>query len=130
MKTNADKVARMMAAFGQCVPVRPTLPDAATVELRAALISEEYLEVIDAINTKQTDIEHIVKELCDLLFVTYGTILSYGVNPDFAFNLVYKSNMSKIGINGVPEKAPNGKVLKGAHYRSPDMFLIHTVENI
>jgi predicted HAD superfamily Cof-like phosphohydrolase len=121
MQTNAQKVKIMMLRFGQTVPTAASVPDPHTVALRANLIKEEYEETMEAIQSG--NIKEVAKELCDLLVVTYGTLLAYGVDPDYAFSLVHRSNMSKLGADGKPSYREDGKVLKGASYIPPDMSL-------
>lgn len=53
---------------------------------------EEYLEGV-----KNNDLENIAKELADILYATYGTILEHGLADRFEaiFKEVHESNMSK-----------------------------------
>lgn len=128
MQSNADKVARMTACWGQEIPLYPKVMDRDTQDLRIRLITEEYKEVLEAFETKQS-IPEVAKELVDLLVVTYGTLLAMGVNPDAAFDLVHKSNMSKLDNDGKPVFRADGKVLKGENYRAPAMEFILDVPN-
>lgn len=112
--TNAEKVARMMAVFGQAVPVTPIKPSAEVLELRKRLLAEEFFETEAEYDAM--DLSRLSKELCDLLFVTYGFLLAIGVNPDARFNDVYISNMSKVAPDGTVLKDEFGKVLKGPKY--------------
>lgn len=92
-----------------------------TAALRASLIKEEAKEVSNAI--WEEPIENITKELCDLLYVTYGTILSYGLQNKIeeCFDEVHKSNMSKLGKDGKPSYREDGKLLKGDNYKEADI---------
>ena len=63
-------------------------------KLRLDLILEETQELKDAIENK--DFPEIVDALTDILYVVYGAGSSFGVNLDKAFELVHKSNMSKL----------------------------------
>ena len=85
-------------------------------DLRWALLKEEFSEVRDA----DTPID-LLKELADLVYVTYGYAATYGWNLDEAVRRVHKSNMSKLGVDGKPLKRPDGKVLKGPNYKQPDL---------
>jgi len=85
-------------------------------DLRWALLKEEFSEVRDA----DTPID-LLKELADLVYVTYGYAATYGWNLDEAVRRVHKSNMSKLGVDGRPLKRPDGKVLKGPNYKKPDL---------
>ena len=85
-------------------------------DMRWGLIKEEFGEVRDAIGYSE-----ILKELADLVYVTYGYAATYGWDLDEAVRRVHRSNMSKLGVNGKPLKRPDGKVLKGPNYKKPDL---------
>ena len=85
-------------------------------DLRWALLKEEFSEVRDA----ETPAD-LLKELADLVYVTYGYAATYGWNLDEAVRRVHKSNMSKLGVDGKPLKRPDGKVLKGPNYKKPNL---------
>tara|TARA_R110000772_G_C13170090_1_gene426949 strand:+ start:391 stop:789 length:399 start_codon:yes stop_codon:yes gene_type:complete len=85
-------------------------------DLRWALLKEEFSEVRDA----ETPVD-LLKELADLVYVTYGYAATYGWNLDEAVRRVHKSNMSKLGVDGRPLKRPDGKVLKGPNYKKPNL---------
>lgn len=89
--------------------------------LRASLIEEEAKEVNMAIYNEP--IENITKELCDLLYVTYGTILAFGLQNKIeeCFDEVHRSNMSKLGKDGKPVYRGDGKLLKGNNYSVADI---------
>ena len=82
--------------------------------LRRALVKEETCEVFSA-----SDKENLLKELVDLLYVTYGYAATFGLDVDEAFWRVHKSNMSKLGDDGKPIYRDDGKVLKGPNYEPP-----------
>ncbi len=84
--------------------------------LRWLLLKEEYNEVRDADGPQE-----LLKELADLVYVTYGYAATYGWDLDEAVRRVHASNMSKLGPQGKPIKRPDGKVLKGSHYWKPDL---------
>ena len=85
-------------------------------DMRWSLIKEEFAEVRDAVGYAD-----ILKELADLVYVTYGYAATYGWDLDEAVRRVHKSNMSKLGVDGKPLKRPDGKVLKGPNYKKPDL---------
>lgn len=87
-------------------------------KLRADLIREEAGEAGEALESG--DLEHIAKELADLVIVAHGAALTLGINLDRAVALVHESNMSKL-VDGRPDMRDDGKVLKGPNYRPPDM---------
>ena len=74
---------------------------------------EEYLE-----GTKKADIENIAKELADLLYALYGTILEHGLQDKMGeiFMEVHRSNMSK--------DYSEYKMIKGQNYFKADIHKI------
>jgi len=85
--------------------------------LRVGLIDEEFKELKEAM--EQKNLVKIADGLADLLYVLYGTAITYGLDMDPIFREVHRSNMSK----GDPEtiRAPNGKILKGTNYSPPEL---------
>ena len=94
-------------------------------DLQAALIVEEYTEVIDAICVfdQENKLTHsdLLKELADLVFVCYQAAENMNWDLDEAMRRVLESNMSKLDENGKPIRNKDGKVLKGPNYRKPDL---------
>ncbi|MEX5217984.1 MAG: MazG nucleotide pyrophosphohydrolase domain-containing protein [Nitrospiraceae bacterium] len=90
---------RMVEEFHQKFELRteptPAIPDDATRRLRIRLIQEEFDEVKEAL--ERQDLNGIAKELADLLYVVYGTAVSYGIDMDPVFREVHRSNLSKVG---------------------------------
>lgn len=84
--------------------------------LRFELLKEEYEEVTDA-----TTPENLLKELADLVYVTYGFAATFGWDLDEAVRRIHASNMSKLGLDGKPIYREDGKVLKGPNYKAPDL---------
>lgn len=93
--------------------------------LQAALIVEEYTEVIDAMCVFDQDnkLTHsdLLKELADLVFVCYQAAENMNWDLDEAMRRVLESNMSKLDENGKPIRNKDGKVLKGPNYKKPDL---------
>ena len=106
--------------FGVFTRSSPGLVDEATRELRIRLIREELGEFEKAANDK--NLIKIADALADLLYVIYGTGVSYGIDLEPIFREIHESNMSK----GDPSilRAPNGKILKAKNWRPPDLQLI------
>jgi len=117
--TNFELVGDFMEAFGQDVLVEPTWPDRAVRELRVDLIQEEVDELVEAITNK--DMVEIADALTDILYVVYGAGHTFGIDLDECFTEVHASNMSKLGEDGTPIKAENGKVMKGPGFFAPDL---------
>jgi predicted HAD superfamily Cof-like phosphohydrolase len=74
------------------------------------LIQEEFDELKHAM--AHDDLPAIAKELADLLYVVYGTAVSYGIDMGPVFQEVHRSNMSKIG----GYKREDGKWVKPPSY--------------
>lgn len=97
----------------------PTVVSDTTRSLRISLLREEVEEAIEAM--EEGDIEHLAKELADVLYATYGTIGAYGLADKMptVFSEVHASNMTK-----VPADDPNVKIMKGDDYRAADISSI------
>ena len=81
--------------FDIVVNPAPTVIDGPTRDLRIRLIQEEFDELKEALAVE--DLSSIAKEMADLLYVVYGTAVSYGIDMDPVFREVHRSNMSKVG---------------------------------
>ena len=92
------------------VAERPGVPDPKTTVLRERLIQEEFDELKEAM--KAENLPGIAKELADLLYVVYGTAVSYGIDMAPVFREVQRSNMSKVG----GYKRDDGKWVKPPNY--------------
>jgi predicted HAD superfamily Cof-like phosphohydrolase len=109
----ADEQAMVEAfhrTFDIVVNQDPTVVDGRTRELRIKLIQEEFDELKEALAAE--DLSSIAKEMADLLYVVYGTAVSYGIDMDAVFREVHRSNMSKVGGS----KRGDGKWVKPVTY--------------
>lgn len=88
----------------------PTALDEPTRALRIRLMQEEFEELKEAM--AKEDLPSVAKEMADLLYVVYGTAVSYGMDMDPVFGEVHRSNMSKVG----GYKREDGKWIKPASY--------------
>ena len=88
----------------------PSVPDPKTMVLRERLIQEEFDELKESMKTE--NLPAIAKELADLLYVVYGTAVSYGIDMAPVFREVQRSNMSKVG----GYKREDGKWVKPPTY--------------
>ena len=77
--------------------------------------------------TEVESIEHIAKELVDLLYVVYGTGSEFGIDLDKCFAEVHRSNMTKLGDDGKPVVREDGKFLKSDRYEKPNLKRILNV---
>lgn len=96
--------------FEIAISDRPSLPEDATRQLRVRLIQEEFEELQEAMAAQ--DLPGVAKELADLLYVVYGTAVSYGMDMDPVFREVHRSNLSKVG----GYKRADGKWVKPPTY--------------
>ena len=117
--TNFEKVGLFMTTFGQEVKKKPSLSTDKINNLRINLIVEELSEFKDAILKK--DLKEVADALTDILYVAYGAGHAFGINLDYCFEEVQKSNMSKLGNDGKPIYNEHGKVMKGPNYFKPDL---------
>lgn len=119
-KTNFELVKEFHEFFR--LPINyadPSIISRNRVRLRLDLIKEEYIEVLIAMNSD--NLQDIAKELADLLYVTYGTAVEYGIPLDDVFHEVHESNMSKLDVDGQPIFREDDKVLKGPLYREANI---------
>lgn len=96
--------------FDIVVNTNPTTVGENTRLLRTRLIQEEFEELKEAMASD--DLPAIAKEMADLLYVVYGTAVSYGIDIAPVFREVHRSNMSKVG----GYKREDGKWVKPATY--------------
>ena len=117
--TNFEKVKEFMTTFGQEVKNKAEFPNEKIVELRKKLIDEEFNELKDAIN--ENDLIEVADALTDILVVTYGAGVAFGIDLDKCFKEVHRSNMSKLSEDGKPIYNEYGKVMKGPNYFKPNL---------
>ncbi|HTL62931.1 MAG TPA: MazG nucleotide pyrophosphohydrolase domain-containing protein [Nitrospira sp.] len=108
--TAQSMVERFHRLFDIRVQDQPGPIDERTRVLRERLIQEEFDELKQAM--AQDDLPAVAKELADLLYVVYGTAVSYGIDMGPVFREVHRSNMSKIG----GYKREDGKWVKPPSY--------------
>ena len=114
-KTPLDMVKHFARVYGQTLG-HPWVKDTDKDLLRLVLLKEEYAEVLSAV-----DAENLLKELADLVYVTYGYAATFNWNLDEAVRRVHASNMSKLDTDGKPLYREDGKVLKGPNYAEPNL---------
>lgn len=122
MSKNLKLVSKWMKKFKQ--PVSQGFTDKKHLLLGCKLIVEEAYELLDEtrkfINDEGSE-EHFVKELADLLWVTYWMASHVGVDVDQALIELFDSNMSKLDEDGKPIFREDGKILKSSLYKEPDL---------
>jgi predicted HAD superfamily Cof-like phosphohydrolase len=112
--------ARFHAAFGLALSDEPTLEVSPEVaELRVRLLAEEMEEYVAAV--KADDLVGIADALADIVYVAYGSAVTYGIDLDAVLAEVHRANMSKLDADGKPVLRDDGKVMKSALYTPPDV---------
>lgn len=123
-RSNAELVGEFHRASGSGDPATPSVPSEAVLKLRQSLVSEEHAEVAEAFSRLaagqrgEGDLAHLVHELADLLYVTYGSLLACGVDPDGVFRELHRANMHKISGS----RREDGKQMKPAGWEPADMM--------
>lgn len=94
------------------------------MDFRLKLIFEEIQELAEVALELETNLDleerhvmmqDLLKEMCDVVYVIKGMAVSFGMDFEKAFELVHKSNMSKLPLI----KDASGKVQKGLNYEPP-----------
>lgn len=95
MKEQLDLVQEFHEKFHALVSEKPTAIEQDRFENRHRLMKDEVAEYLEG--AKNGDIENVAKELADILYATYGTILEHGLQDKMEeiFEEVHRSNMSK-----------------------------------
>lgn len=106
------QVEEFFRTIGQEIGTEPKLNDPI---LRVALIREEADEVIASIDKQ--DFLGAIDGLCDLLYVTFGAAVAWGIDIEPFFDEVHKRNLTKVGG---PKDPVTGKQLKPTGWVPPD----------
>ena len=103
------------------VPMKtaPEFPTKNRAELRYNLIKEEVKEFKKALN--DGNIIEVADALGDLLYVTFGAGIEFGLPMDALFEEIHRSNMTKLWPDGKPVKRADGKILKPKTYSPPNL---------
>lgn len=117
--SNFEMVREFHERFECPIGSTPMLPDQELIELRCKFIDEERAELETAL--KGRDLVETVDALVDLLYFIYGFGVVLGVDMDAAFQEVHRSNMTKLGADGLPCRREDGKVIKGPNYTPPNL---------
>lgn len=125
---NAERVRQFHEAIGESPPGSPTFPDAGLLALRRKLIEEENAEVMEALSRlaeapdeeREERFSQTAHELADLLYVTYGALVWFGIDADAVFDEVHQANMRK---TSGPKRA-DGKQLKPPGWEPADVAAV------
>lgn len=115
----ADLVREFHRAFGLDARSTPTEVDPELAAHRGELLAEEAAEVAEV--AVDGPLDRLAHELADVVYVAYGTALVHGIDLDQVIAEIHRANMSKLGPDGQVARRADGKVLKGEHYRAPDV---------
>lgn len=122
MQNQLNAVAVFHNAFGVGMANQPTANVSEPInQLRHKLMAEENNEYLEAANNN--DLVEVADALGDMLYILCGTILTHGMQHiiEDVFSEIQESNMSKLGADGKPIYREDGKVMKGPHYRKPNL---------
>ena len=113
IKNHLNLVKEFHEKFRVPVAEKPTLISDERSALRFQMMAEEVEEY--KIGAAEKDLENIAKELADILYTTYGTILEHGLQDKIEeiFSEIHRSNLSK-------EYRP-GKVAKGENFSKAEI---------
>lgn len=120
MSTSAAGLVREFhRTFGLDARSTPTEVDPELAAHRGKLLAEEAAEVAEV--AVDGPLDKLAHELADVVYVAYGTALVHGIDLDEVIAEIHRANMSKLGPDGEVARRADGKVLKGEHYRAPDV---------
>lgn len=125
MKKQLDSVKQFHSSFGLGISEVPKADLGEAVNLlRYNLMKEENEEYLEAVQNK--DLVEIADALGDMLYILCGTIIEHGLQYKIeeVFDEIQRSNMSKLGVDGLPIYREDGKVMKGPDYFKPDFTKI------
>jgi len=91
-------------------------------KLREWLISKEVNELTTAV--KDQDIISIADALADIVYVCYGTALSYGIDLPATLAEVHRSNMTKDSGNDDYQDTAYAVAVKGDDYQPPNIAAV------
>ncbi len=113
MKKQIDLVKEFHEKFGVPVLGESALTSADRATFRHKIMKEEVEEYLKGF--ENGDLPNLAKELADILYTVYGTILEHGLQDKIEdiFDEVHRSNMSK--------DAHEFKMVKGPTYFKADV---------
>ena len=114
MNKMQEQVREFHEKFGVLIGTSPAMPDEATKRLRYELVKEEAIELFVALD--KDDLIGTADALADLLYVVFGTAVSFGIDIEKVFNEVHRSNMTKVWPDGTVHYSESGKVVKPPSY--------------
>jgi predicted HAD superfamily Cof-like phosphohydrolase len=116
--TAAEQVREFHKKFGLPTANTPGRVGNQLAWQRHRMLTSEVFELQDAV--AEGELPAIAQEIADVVYVAYGTALTYGIDLDAVIDAVHASNMTKLGPDGKPIMK-DGKVQKGPDYVKPDV---------
>jgi predicted HAD superfamily Cof-like phosphohydrolase len=115
MKNFQAQVTAFMRMAGQHIAHRPRRLPLETAATRSNWLLEEALEAQKAAIAGDTP--QLAKELCDVLYVVFGTANSAGIDLSPVWEAVHDTNMGKKG----GATGPDGKLHKPEGWKAPNV---------
>lgn len=101
--------------FGAYKQALPGIPPPGIRQLRIKLVREEFNELVDS--QMDADLKGIADALGDLMYVTIGMAIAYGIDLRPVFAAIHAANMAKVG----GPTREDGKILKPPGWTPPDI---------
>jgi predicted HAD superfamily Cof-like phosphohydrolase len=147
------RIELFMANVGQAVPAKPQVPSQDIRVLRAKLILEETLELLDALGMQvdlkvndetegdfthvgrwlrvrprplanNLDLAHIAKEIADVSAVAISTASACGIADEGLLQAVDINNILKTATDPLPTHSSTVKFIKPPNHKQPDIATI------
>ena len=96
-KSNFQKIVEFHKAFGldnRTEHYKQCFDNKKLIKLRLDLIEEEFKELKQAV--EERNFTEVRDAISDILYVVYGTAASFGINADKDYDIIHKSNMTKL----------------------------------
>ena len=121
MKKQIMQVLQFYIATEQPIAAGPQTITPEQAQHRHNLLAEEVEEL--EIASKQGDLAEVADGIVDCMYILLGTAIEHGIVHKITemFDEVHRSNMSKIGADGLPIRRQDGKIMKGPNYSKPDL---------
>lgn len=119
MDQHQEQVIDFHRKMGHHIGYRPGNPDRALVLLRLRLMLEELGELSCAMH--ENNLLEVADGLADLLYVVYGTAVTYGIDLEPIINEVHASNMTKQAVVIELGEKYGTQNPKGPGYQKPNI---------
>lgn len=141
------RIEQFMRKAGQKIPIAPSVPTDDVIILRARLVMEETLELLEAMGVSVSvndvscsppivmknlqfyleperwiSLADVAKEAADLSVVTIGTLTACGIHDVQLLKVVDDNNLDKFGPGSYC--GPDGKWIKPPGHTKPDIYTL------